>query len=245
MDERAAATSRAGAPEPGGSPGKADSAGVRNKRRLDRLIDKSHPVTSAAALSFRFVGLTRPKLACEPGATSMGTADSPRREDLDLFAYEPVLRAAAAHLCRKAWETDDLVQDTFERALRYLSSGRPLPVNPRAWLVSILRNAFIDRIRRSAVRFEAMTETETQTRQPDSDPEPAWAKLSVAEVQIALAELDAEQREVFELHYIAGLSYRDIAERMAIPQNTVASRLFRARKALRRVLDRDLTGATR
>ena len=47
----------------------------------------------------------------------------PMREDSAV--HEPMLRATARHLCRKAWETDDLVQDTFERALKHLEAGRP------------------------------------------------------------------------------------------------------------------------
>jgi RNA polymerase sigma-70 factor (ECF subfamily) len=178
----------------------------------------------------------------------MGAAESraPGGAHFELFEHEAVLRATAAHLCRKAWETDDLVQDTFERALRFLQSGHLRPAHLRAWLVSILRNAFIDRIRRKAVTFEPLADgSDAKTPvAPDADPEPAWAGLSLAEVQAALAELDEDQRRAFELHYLEGLSYRDVATRMAIPQNTVASRLFRARKALRRVLDRKMGGST-
>ena len=199
-------------------------------------------MTAAIALCHP-VGLTCRERACEPGGVPLGVVDSWR--DLDLFAHEPALRAAAAHLCRKAWETEDLVQDTFERALRFLSAGGAVPTNPRAWLVSILRNAFIDRIRRSAVKFETMTGSDRQFSAPEPEPEPAWAKLSKDEVRAALVEVDPDQREVFELHYLQGMSYRDVAAKMGIPQNTVASRLFRARKALRKVLDRELDGGKR
>jgi RNA polymerase sigma-70 factor, ECF subfamily len=179
----------------------------------------------------------------------MGAAESkaPSGGDFaELFEHEGILRAAAANLCRKQWETDDLVQDTFERALRFLQAGNPRPAHLRAWLVSILRNAFIDRIRRRAVTFEPLAESgdARAPAAPESEPEPAWAGVSIAEVRAALGALDADQRQAFELHYLEGLSYRDVAERMSIPQNTVASRLFRARKALRRVLDAKLGGAT-
>jgi len=176
----------------------------------------------------------------------MGAADSgaPGGAHFDLFEHEAVLRATAAHLCRKAWETDDLVQDTFERALRFLQAGNPMPNHVRAWLVSILRNAFIDRVRRKAVTFEPLAEGADAKAPvaPEAEPEPAWAGLSLEEVRAALGEIDEDQRRVFELYHLEGLSYRDVAERMAIPQNTVASRLFRARKALQRVLAAKLGG---
>src|SRR3569623_1234270 len=91
-----------------------------------------------------------------------------RRMREDLAVHEPMLRATARHLCRKAWETDDLVQDTFERALKHLEAGRPPPTQMRPWLASILRNAFIDRIRRKAVAFEPIADP----AQPAADAAP-------------------------------------------------------------------------
>ena len=158
--------------------------------------------------------------------------------ELGFAEHEPALRAAAVHLCRKAWETDDLVQDTFERALRYLSQGKPAPIHMRGWLVSILRNAFIDRVRRRAVTYEPIADQAA----PERDPEPAWAEVSLDEIRAALARLDAELRNVFELHYIEGLRYKVVAAKLRLPENTVASRLFRARKALRDELVRSLGG---
>jgi RNA polymerase sigma-70 factor (ECF subfamily) len=153
-----------------------------------------------------------------------------------LAEHAPALHAAAVHLCRKAWETDDLVQDTFERALRHLSQGNPAPIHMRGWLVSILRNAFIDRVRRRAVTFEPIADH----AEPERDPEPAWAQVSVDEIRAAVARLDGELRSVFELHYIEGLRYKVVAAKLRVPENTVASRLYRARKALRVELVRSL-----
>jgi RNA polymerase sigma-70 factor (ECF subfamily) len=153
-----------------------------------------------------------------------------------LAKHERVLRAAAVQLCRRAWETDDLVQDTFERALRHLAQGNPAPTHMRGWLVSILRNAFIDRVRRRAVTFEPITD---QTA-AELDPEPAWAQVSLDEIHAALTRLDGELRMVFELHYLEGLRYKVVAARLRVPENTVASRLFRARRTLRVELARSL-----
>jgi RNA polymerase sigma-70 factor (ECF subfamily) len=157
-----------------------------------------------------------------------------RRMREDLAVHEPMLRATARHLCRKAWETDDLVQDTFERALKHLEAGRPPPTQMRPWLTSILRNAFIDRIRRKAVTFETIEDP----AQPETDAAPPWADVTIGEVRAALAKLDEHLRLAFELHYLQGLRYREVAKRLAIADNTVASRLFRARQALREELER-------
>jgi len=156
----------------------------------------------------------------------------------ELAEHEPALRAAAAHLCRRSCDTDDLVQDTFERALRHLSQGNPAPIHMRRWLVSILRNAFIDRVRRRAVTFEPITDHP----EPERDPEPMWAEVSFDQIHAAVARLDGELRHVFVLHYVEGLRYKVVAAKLRVPENTVASRLFRARKALRIELMRSLEG---
>jgi len=72
---------------------------------------------------------------------------------------------------------------------------------------------------------------------PEIEAEPAWAALSVDDIRAGLARLDDDVRRVFELHYLDGLRYREIAQRLGMPENTVASKLFRARKLLRNQLD--------
>ena len=156
----------------------------------------------------------------------------------DLRTHEAELRAAARHICRDPMEREDLIQDTFERGLRYLRSGNPAPRNMRVWLVSILRNAFIDRTRRTAVAFEELGEHSA----PLEHEPPAWSDVSLDEVRAALAELEPELRVPFEMHYIAQVRYREIAEQLRIPSNTVATRLLRARKLLRQILLRDRGG---
>lgn len=163
----------------------------------------------------------------------------------ELAKHEAELRTASRYICRNDSEREDLIQDTFERALRYLGAGRPQPMNMRAWLVSILRNAFIDRRRRAAVAGtvfdDALDRAPAPT--PDTEPEPPWSAVSVDDVRAALPQLDEAQRVAFELHYLHRMRYDQIAGQLGIPSNTVATRLFRARKALREILLRDLGAA--
>jgi RNA polymerase sigma-70 factor (ECF subfamily) len=146
-----------------------------------------------------------------------------------LAQYAGALRAAARALCPNPAEREDLVQDTFERALRHLARGNEPVRNARAWLVTILRNAFIDRMR--VVRSMPLDDEDLPA--PDPEPQPAWADVTLVDVRAALAEIDPDLRAVFELHYLEGMRYREIAARLSVPENTVASRLFRARKAVR------------
>lgn len=153
--------------------------------------------------------------------------------------HEAELRTASRYICRDDSEREDLIQDTFERALRHLGAGNPKPGNMRAWLVSILRNAFIDRKRRAAVAV-MVHDDELVAVAPAPEPEPVWSGVSLEDVRAALAELDESQRRVFELHHLERMRYDQIASQLGVPANTVATRLFRARKALREILLRGL-----
>jgi RNA polymerase sigma-70 factor (ECF subfamily) len=147
--------------------------------------------------------------------------------------HETALRAAAAGLCRgRPAELDDLIQDTFERALRHFRANRTPPDNMRAWLVSIMRHVFVDRLRASRVHVPC----DDDLAQPVPEPQPIWADVSVEDVRRALRDVDAPLREAFELHYLQGRPYVEVAATLSIPVNTVANRLYRARKALREAL---------
>lgn len=156
----------------------------------------------------------------------------------DLAEHRPALRAAAGSLCRQPADIDDLIQDTFERALRFLRAGQRPPARMVGWLVTIMRNVFIDRVRK---RTPALQPLEDRFAAEDDGPGPRWSELSVDELRAAVAGLEAGFAAPIELHYIQGLRYREVAERLGIPENTVASRLSRARKALHTILARSLS----
>lgn len=159
---------------------------------------------------------------------------SPVADMQQFAAHVGALRVVAAGLCRscRACELDDLVQDTLERALRHVGAGRPMPDHPRAWLVSILRNVFIDRLRAARPDHEPIADPPA----PPAVVEPAWAELSIDDVRGVLADLDPPLRDAFDLHYLRGKRYAEVAAALGIPMNTVASRLHRARKAVRDAL---------
>jgi RNA polymerase sigma-70 factor, ECF subfamily len=177
---------------------------------------------------------------------ALGTDSGRELWAAELAKHEAELRTASRYICRNDSEREDLIQDTFERAIRHLGGGNPRPTNMRAWLISILRNAFIDRKRRAAVAgalFEDPKASANATA-PEPDPEPPWSAVSLDDVQAALAQLDEAQRVAFELHYMGRMRYDQIASRLGVPANTVATRLFRARKALREILLRELAAST-
>jgi RNA polymerase sigma-70 factor, ECF subfamily len=158
------------------------------------------------------------------------------RFDTAISEHVPLLRSAARRLTRRPAEQDDLVQDTFERALRHFASGRESPTSMRAWLLCVLRNVFVDSTRRAKASYRSLGDPFAECVAPESPQEPTWASLSMSDIQEAIKHLAPEQRSAFELHYLHGLAYSQIAAVLAIPDNTVASRLYRARQSLQRAL---------
>lgn len=155
--------------------------------------------------------------------------------------HEPALTLLAENLTPSKADARDLVQDTFERALRAWDR-LPADSNVRGWLVTILHNLFIDRCRRA--RRAPTTPISDDLEAPPSSPEeaapPAWAGVTPEQLRAALSELDGEFRRAYELHALERRSYRQIADELGIPMNTVGTRLLRARRKLRVILLRAL-----
>ena len=149
----------------------------------------------------------------------------------ELVALLPRLRRFAMVLCHSASLADDLVQSACERALAHADSWTP-GTRFDAWVFRILRNNWIDYLRRS--RNESMNEDVTAQTEivGDAGEEPILSKLLLAEVQQIISAMPADQREVLLLVCVEDLAYREAAEVLGIPVGTVMSRLARARKRL-------------
>jgi RNA polymerase sigma-70 factor (ECF subfamily) len=149
----------------------------------------------------------------------------------ELVALLPRLRRFALVLCRSQPLADDLVQGACERALAHADSWTP-GTRFDAWMFRILRNHWIDHLRRT--KAEGMTEDVATQTQLIGDPGegPILSKLVLSEVQQAIESLPQEQREVLVLVCADDLSYREAAEVLHVPIGTVMSRLARARKRL-------------
>ena len=155
-------------------------------------------------------------------------------EELARLHYEPLLRLAT-RLCREPVEAKDLVQDTFERALRRYETYDPT-LSARAWLYSILHNAFNDRSRRRVKTVSTEVFDPPAPREEDEAAPPAWSRITTEQLRVAVDALAPDFREVYRKHAIDGRSYRDISLELGIPENTVGTRLARAREKLRRIL---------
>jgi RNA polymerase sigma-70 factor (ECF subfamily) len=126
---------------------------------------------------------------------------------------------------------DDVSQDVFVRVVRALRNGGAVG-HERGWVFSIARNLLVDRVR-------------SDHRQPpaaDASPEPATQGTQALAFGLseALAGLSEDDREVFLLKEVGGLSYEEIAAACSCTVEAVRSRLFRTRSSLRKTLSSSL-----
>ena len=173
--------------------------------------------------------------------------DDETRRRFEVLAL-PHLDAAynlARWLTHNDHDAQDVVQEAFERAMRYIGTFRG--DNARAWLLQTVRNTCFTWMKenRPAERM-FLDDTDDDAHElaaPASDEPPALAMRKADRQQInqVIANLPIVYREVLVLRELEELAYNDIARIADIPVGTVMSRLARARGLMRDAL----TPATR
>ena len=159
-------------------------------------------------------------------------------EDLAMPLFDSLYNFAG-WLSHDSNDAEDLVQETYLKALRSFASFRP-GTNFRAWMFQILRNTFLS----SCSKLERRMTVELDSE--DDGPELAvenqtpetilMNRSSSQQVQRAIDVLPVHYRETLLLCEVEEMSYQEIAEILSIPIGTVMSRLARARKAVRAAL---------
>jgi RNA polymerase sigma-70 factor (ECF subfamily) len=145
--------------------------------------------------------------------------------------YIPRLYGYAFSLCGDVHDAHDLVQETAVKALK---SSRVPDDEPayRAWLFKILRNAWLDMVRRRSRRL-AVVEHSSDYEEIGT---PVWAHddslISSLTVKRCLTKLSPAHREVLGLVDVSGFSYSEAAVILDVPVGTVTSRVTRARSAM-------------
>jgi RNA polymerase sigma factor (sigma-70 family) len=155
---------------------------------------------------------------------------------LPLFAS---LYNHAQWLTRNQPEAEDLVQETFTKALRAFDSFEP-GTNFKAWIFRILRNTFLTTRTGIAASRTVFLEDHPDRVDPlasDPTPEDILIRLdNQAALQAALDRLTPPLREILLLSDVEEIKYKDIAIILDVPIGTVMSRISRARQALRQLL---------
>ena len=182
---------------------------------------------------------------CHPGEAGSAIVEQPeeapdraRHEAFSRYVVPEidVLVRVATSITTRPVDAEDLVQDTLVRAFRSIETfdGR----HPRAWLMTIMRNAEVNRTRRR--RPELLHDPDTALERLAATPSNGGPlePLTVGDefddvVAQAFRALPDKFRRVLELIDLDGLSYSETAQVLGIPEGTVMSRVHRARKRIR------------
>lgn len=142
-------------------------------------------------------------------------------------------------LCGRSGEADDLVQEAFLRAFERFELFQT-GTNCRAWLLQILRNIWIDRLRRTKIAGQVLPLEDALVAEPIREDDVTWSNsedllenFSDERVIDALRELPEDQRLTLFLVDVEQLSQNEVAEIMGVATGTVKSRTSRGRAALK------------
>ncbi len=147
-----------------------------------------------------------------------------QRTPLKNFAYSLTLNSE---------EAQDLVQETFLKALKYRDKFADAS-NLKAWLYTIMKNTFINTYRRSIKTRQIITHTEdlSVVKQLNGSNSPdANSQINLKHITKAIDALEDEYKIPFT-RYNDGFKYKEIADELELPIGTVKSRIFLARKRL-------------
>jgi RNA polymerase sigma-70 factor (ECF subfamily) len=167
----------------------------------------------------------------------------PEREgfEREALAHLDAVYRTALRLTGNPAEAEDLAQETMLKAFRSWRQYQA-GTNAKAWLLTILRNTFVNQYRRAKARPVTVDVTELEPFTvfqdvQDADPERTFFdRLVDDDVLRAIDRLPEDFRDVLVLSDIEGLTYAEIADVVGTPVGTVKSRLFRARQILQRAL---------
>lgn len=173
------------------------------------------------------------------GVTEPGLAQAAQRGDAEAFgrlvtSYAVTARQVAYAVVGNWDEAEDVVQEAALAAWQAIAGFDPSrPFRP--WFLRIVSNAALDQLRRRKVReTEALSET-VAARGPT--PETWTDRMLLRErISLALRGLPERQRVAVMLFDLEGYSHLEVAQILAVPEGTVRSYVFHARRALRRAL---------
>lgn len=148
------------------------------------------------------------------------------------------LFAVAVRMMKDRSEAEDVLQEAFIRVWQRAESFRPGEARAMGWLITILRNLAIDRLR---TRRGPPMPIEMAEQLPDTGPGPeasAAQKDERARIEACLDKLEDRRAEAVRSAYIEGYSYQELAERFETPLNTIRTWLRRSLLSLRACLER-------
>lgn len=155
------------------------------------------------------------------------------RFDEVVALHTPALTVVARKCCREPFAAKDLLQETFLRAWQRFDSLQD-DERARGWLVQIMKNLWLDQLRRR--RNEVSIDDAPELPAAVEDEPSRWERVTLDDIRHAIEQLEEPFRAVAVLHDLDGLSYRDIAVRLDIPYSTAATRLHRAHLKIKQLV---------
>lgn len=134
-------------------------------------------------------------------------------------------------------DANDLVQETFVKALRYKNNFKE-GTNIKGWLYTIMRNIFINNYKKKRFQNTIVDQTDNQfflNSGQDYHHDSVTSLINIDDIQAAISRLKYDFRRPFSM-FLDGFHYDEIADELDIPMGTVKSRIFHARKRLREEL---------
>ena len=152
--------------------------------------------------------------------------------------YASVALATALRVVADREQAEDLVHDSFVAVWQKIDRFDPMRGSLRAWLLTVVRNRAIDRLRagRASIAIEDADDQSLLRTSPNPTWEAAIARQSATELRNAIESLPSEQRQAVELAYFGGNTYREIAVLTNVPLGTANGRLRLALAKLREAL---------
>jgi RNA polymerase sigma-70 factor (ECF subfamily) len=152
--------------------------------------------------------------------------------------HAPMAVALAARVVGSRDEAEDVVHDAFVAVWRKIDRFDASRGSLRAWLMTVVRNRAIDRVRgrRSVVDVDDADDRSLLRTGPNPTWEAALLRASAGELRSAMAALPDEQRRAVELAYFEGRTYREVAQLTDVPPGTANGRLRLALAKLREAL---------
>jgi len=166
--------------------------------------------------------------------------------DAEFLPHADALYNFAFRLTHNADDANDLVQEAFMKAYRFINSYEK-GTNAKAWLFRILKNGFINDYRKKSKQPSKVDYNEVESYYNTEDGESVQSTSDMRtdsvkdkmgdEVAIALSSLEIEFRTIIILSDLEGFKYEEMAKILDIPIGTVRSRLHRARGLLKEKLE--------
>ena len=155
----------------------------------------------------------------------------------NFYALKQVMESFAYHLTKNFEDAKDLYQETAFRAMSNRDKFRP-GTNFKAWLLTIMKNIFINNYRKKVKKKTIIDSTDNLyyiNSGSNTISNGAERNILMDELQAMIDSLDESLKVPFTMHY-EGFKYQEIADELELPLGTVKSRIFFARKELKRLI---------